>query len=46
MADVSVRIYSSLLPTVMAGSARQRPRLAREFKTALASYWQSFDTTP
>ena len=39
MAEVTVQIYVGLLPLLVAASTRQRPRLIRELKAVLISYW-------
>jgi AcrR family transcriptional regulator len=40
-AVVTFQIFAGLLPTIVAASRRDRPRVLRELKTVLASYWMT-----
>jgi AcrR family transcriptional regulator len=41
VADVTVQVFSALLPDVIAATRRERPRLVRELKAVIAGYWRT-----
>ena len=43
-ANVSLQILAGVLPAVVAAPARERQRVTRELKAALAGYWATLET--
>jgi AcrR family transcriptional regulator len=42
-AEVTIQIFGSLLPSILSAGKRERPRIVRELKAALAGYLGSLD---
>src|SRR5690606_27453367 len=42
-AEVTVTIYASLVPSILALPPKERPRHVAQLKAAIAGYWSTFD---